>query len=146
MIEVKIAFYKGRKRLADRLIQWWTNSEYSHCEIVIDGVWYSASLRNKGVRAKWCNPKKGNWDYVVIQCTDEEVDKIIGRFTNEMYKGYDILGLVMTQVIALGVDAKNKWFCSEICTQALMDAGIILGGKDSAWYSPERLYKELVSN
>lgn len=31
---IEIAFYKGRTRWLDRVIQWWTKGPYSHCEVV----------------------------------------------------------------------------------------------------------------
>jgi len=32
---IKVAFYTGPGRLIDKLIRWWTNSEYSHCEKIL---------------------------------------------------------------------------------------------------------------
>lgn len=37
-MQTKVAFYKGRHRLFDRLVQWWTRGPYSHCELLLYGL------------------------------------------------------------------------------------------------------------
>jgi hypothetical protein len=49
---VKLALYKGRGGIANAVIRWWTGSIYSHCELVVDGLCYSSSVMDKGVRRK----------------------------------------------------------------------------------------------
>lgn len=56
MSGVQIAFYRGPPRrwlhkLSHWLICLFTLSRYSHCELVIDGVCWSSSARDGGVRA-----------------------------------------------------------------------------------------------
>ena len=60
---VKIAMYKGRKRVFNRLVSWWTRGPYSHTELVIDGVCYSSSFLDKGVRKKAIELDPENTDY-----------------------------------------------------------------------------------
>ena len=54
---MKVALYKGpakdwRHKVAHWAVCVATRSPYSHCELVIDGVCWSASARDGGVRGK----------------------------------------------------------------------------------------------
>jgi len=140
---MKLALYKGEGDWTDKVIRWWTRSEYSHCEIVIDDVWYSASPREGNVRAKEIEPQEGNWDYVEIVCSPEQEQIVLGTFEANMGSGYDYMGIVLSQVLPIGIQMSYRWFCSEICAQALMYANLMTRTKRAQWYSPERLRKAL---
>jgi len=47
---IVVSFYKTKDNdnatFADKIIAWWTNGEYSHVELVIDGYMYSTSPRD----------------------------------------------------------------------------------------------------
>jgi hypothetical protein len=70
---VKIALYKGKKTITDKLISWWDRGLYSHVELVFsDGLCASSSPRDGGVRMKpielWvCVPRPTRQDEVVLQ-------------------------------------------------------------------------------
>ena len=49
---MKLAFYKAKGDWVDLLIRVFTNSKYSHVEIVHIKDWYSSSPRDGGVRVK----------------------------------------------------------------------------------------------
>ena len=49
---MKLAFYKGKGNWVDLIIRVFTNSPYSHVEIVLNKDWYSSSPRDGGVRVK----------------------------------------------------------------------------------------------
>ena len=51
-MSVQLALYKAPGEWTNALIRWWTRSQYSHCELVIDGTCYSSSERDRGVRSK----------------------------------------------------------------------------------------------
>ena len=59
---MQIAFYKGNGGKFNRLIRWWTGSQYSHVELVIDGTWYSSSHTDGGIRSRVISGDSGNWD------------------------------------------------------------------------------------
>ena len=136
---MKIAFYKGRTRLFDRLVQWWTRSPYSHCEIVFDShpveagtLCASSSKLDGGVRFKIIELKPERWDIIDLPLSDENA--AFDWFLLHSGEGYDVLGL-LGFVLPI-VDRSNKWFCSEACAQAL-------GFTESWRYSPAILHSAI---
>jgi len=140
---MKVAFYKGKGDWVDWAIRKWTRSPYSHCEIVIDNTWYSSSARDGGVRKKNIHHNPENWDFIdiKIQVNDKNIIKMF--FNKQIGKKYDYVGILLSQVIPLHEDIKNRWFCSEICAYTLQLIDILPKDKKSNWYSPGRLYKRL---
>ncbi len=128
---MKMAFYKGPGNWLDKLIRFVTGSEYSHCEIVIDGFCWSSSLRDSGVRGKYINLQSGHWDVIDLP-GDEWL--VCLWFKNHEGAGYDWLGLIRT-VIPFWPHSKTKWFCSEACGAAL--------GFDASRMSPQDLFDRL---
>jgi len=131
----KLAFYKGPGDITDKAIRWYTDSQYSHVELVIDNMWYSTSPRDLKVRAKRIAPKDVHWDYVEV-----EVDELsfASFFASTKGAKYDFLGIVLSQFFPLDIHSRKRWFCSEFCAEALKL-------EDSNKYSPEDLYKYVVS-
>ena len=120
---IKVAFYRGRNGLFDRIIKWWTNSPYSHAELILpDGVtWISISpfLTSKfGARLKeeW-DPDV--WEFVEIEVDQQQVD-VIQEFY-EYTKGcrYDWIGMLLSQFLPFYIKRKGKWYCSEWIAYAL---------------------------
>jgi len=136
-MSVKVAFYKAKGTLFDALVRWVTQSPYSHCELVIDGVAYSSSGRDHGVRAKniaW-NPE--HWDFLELDEAVPEAKKALAKAWFEVHLGesYDWFGLIWF-VIPLPWEKRRRWFCSEACAEAL--------GMSRSWaYSPQTLYASL---
>jgi len=140
---LKLALYKGKGNWTDKAIRKWTKSEYSHCELVIDNIWYSSSPRDGCVRAKQIEPQEGNWDYIEITCNPEQQSVVLDTFRANMGSGYDYTGILFSQVLPIGIQMSFRWFCSEICSQALMNASLMTRDKRAQWYNPERLRKAL---
>lgn len=118
---MQMAFYKGRTRLFDRLVQWWTRGPYSHCELVINGECYSASLRDGGVRSKMIDLASGRWDVMPLPphlaTTDHQADALIW-FMAHAGAGYDVAGL-FGFVLPCRAHSRRRWFCSEPVAEAL---------------------------
>ena len=110
MADVKIAFYKGRRRAFNRLVSWWTRGPYSHTELVIDGVSYSSSFTDGGVRAKVIEYDPEHWDVVDAPWVDAEA--ALAWFRAHEGRGYDLLGLVGF-VLGPVEEDKARYFCSE---------------------------------
>lgn len=132
---LEIAFYKGRTRLFDRLIQWWTRGPYSHCEVATHrsgsgAAWcISASFLDKGVRGKWIYLDPSRWDIVSVSSVDtavahEWLAKHLGR-------RYDLAGL-LGFIWRPHAGSRRKWFCSEACAA-------ILGLKEPWRFDPNTL-------
>ena len=62
---------QGRGTLFNALIRWWTGSQYSHCELVINGTCCSSSIRDGGVRGKVMALPAHSWDVIDLPWADE---------------------------------------------------------------------------
>ena len=81
----KIAFYKGPptplwRKVGHYAIRLWTWSRWSHAELVIDGVCWSASARDGGVRQKQIDLTSGRWDVFELDLSEEEVARALAWF------------------------------------------------------------------
>lgn len=131
---IRVAFYKARGNLFDRLIRLWTGSPYSHCELVLGARWITSSPRDGGVREAQIEPDPQTWDFLDVPEADPE--RIEALFQAERGAGYDWLGIAFSQVLPLGLESRRRWFCSEFCAQAL-------GLAHPARWSPGGLFEEL---
>ena len=112
-MKIQVAFYKAKGTIADKAIRLWTRSPYSHAEVIVNGVWYSATTRGEGVRAAVIEPKEGHWDFVEVDIPYRKRGSI-GKFFKETDKcTYDWRGIVLSQVFPLKKHDTDKWFCSE---------------------------------
>ena len=134
-MKAKVAFYRADNTDAqwdDKLIAWWTDSKYSHCELVIDDIWYSSSPRDGRVRAKEIIPAEGHWDFVDVEIDREWFYKF---YKENEGKSYDYLNILCDQIIPCGLQNPNKWICSEF-----VGTGIF---KEEFKGSPQDLYERL---
>lgn len=129
---MQIAFYKGRKRLFNRLTAWWTNGPYSHCELVVDGLCWSSSFMDGGVRGKRIELNPDHWDLIEV---DADVAAAIAWFEARIGDDYDTLGL-FGFLWRPWRDDTNRWFCSEALAAAL-------GFSDPWRFCPNTLYAAL---
>ncbi|MGJ8689843.1 MAG: hypothetical protein ACSHXZ_10010 [Gammaproteobacteria bacterium] len=132
---MQLAFYKGGKRLFDRMVQWWTRSSYSHCELVLsyqldsgEAECASSSKLDGGVRIKLIDLSPDRWDLVDLPFTDEAAAR--DWFLLHLGEDYDVKGLI--GFVGPIEGRSKKWFCSEACAAAL-------GYKDPWRYSPAML-------
>lgn len=134
MAAARLAFYKAKYgNIIDKLIAWWTKSEYSHVELVCCGEWYSTSPRDLQVRRKLIIPTKEKWDFL-----DIEVDAM---YVEDFYiltqgRKYDWLGIFFSQFMPLKIHDRKRYFCSEWCATALRIP-------NANEYSPEDLYQKV---
>lgn len=114
---VALALYKGRGQIGNAGIRWWTSSEYSHCELVVDGWCYSSSMMDKGVRRKLINLKPDNWDLIELPWADSE--RVRDYFAQTDDDAYGWLGLIRSQLFNRGRAQRDAQFCSEWCANAM---------------------------
>jgi hypothetical protein len=113
---MKLALYKGRARLLNRLVSWWLSSPYSHAEIVFsDGMCGSSSGSDGGVRLKrfFLDPLK--WDLIDIEGDENQARAWFEAHAGEKYDFLGLLGFVWRR----GTHDQNKWFCFEACAASL---------------------------
>lgn len=113
---MQIAFYKAPGTWIDGAIRLVTRSKYSHCEVVIDGVCWSASIQDGGIRQKrmLLNPER--WDVVTIP----DSPRARQWFLEHEGQGYDFWG-VFRFLIPFVPQREDRWFCSEASLEALRD-------------------------
>lgn len=70
---MQVAFYKGRKRLFNRLTSWWLRGAYSHCELLLGTdplgrtICASSSFMDGGVRVKHMVLDPAHWDVINVE-------------------------------------------------------------------------------
>lgn len=126
---VRLAMYKGKGTIANKFIRWWTGSIYSHCELVVDGVCYSSSLMDGGVRSKVINLDSGNWDVAELPWASDS--EVVHYFLDTDHQKYGLMSLVVNQLFNRNVLGEAP-FCSEWCAAAL-------GFPNPSTYSPSSL-------
>lgn len=127
---MQIIFYKTPKATwVDRVVSWWTNSPYTHCELRFsDGENFSSSGRDGGVRFKYFDLKPGHWSIIDLNVTEAQERSM--RRVSERYLGkkYDFLG-ILGFLYFRTYGHKDKWYCSEICAHVLNQERLIFTPK-----------------
>lgn len=118
-----------------RVVRWWTNGPYSHCEAVfgsdlsIPVLCASSSFLDGGVRLKEILLDPAHWDVLDVPAIDQH--NVEAWFRDHLGQKYDVAGLL--SVISPVRHDKSKWFCSEAIA-----AG---AGFPEAWrLDPRRFY------
>lgn len=113
---MEVWFYVGKGKLFDKLIRWWTNSRYSHCELVAGGMSYSADAWTNRVR---CIPKSSlnpdSWESVTVAGNERTAVAFLNSQLSKKYDWLGILGFFLPGTI----NDPKRWYCSEICAAAL---------------------------
>jgi hypothetical protein len=126
---IKVAFYKGRGRLRDRFIRWYTNSPYSHVELVLpdDKGWIgiyppdSPRVRKNTLN----NNNEYEWDSIEFEITRGQLDSINDFYELTNNQSYDWVGMILSHTLPFQVKRINKWYCSEWVAYALALSGVI---------------------
>lgn len=114
---MKLALYKGKGQIGNYAIRAWTRYAYSHCEIVIDNLWYSSSIMDKGVRVKHINPDSGHWDF--IELPDRLAQRVLEYFNKTEGDAYGWGSLISSQIFNRNSTEPKAAFCSSWCASAL---------------------------
>lgn len=115
---MKIAFYKGKSgNLYDRLVCATTLSEYSHVELVLDdGLSYSSSHRDNGVRSKHIE-FDDKWDiFSLINNYDQNAIRywfLLNKDTKYDYRG------AISSALHIDWSYKDKNYCSKVAALML---------------------------
>jgi hypothetical protein len=120
-MKIQVAFFKSGKSISDKLIKFWTKSQYSHVEILVEGFSYDANTK-LGLR-KYAKESYDleQWDVVSIDVdiSKENFGKIERFIKNQIGLKYDWRGIFLSQFVKMGIDSDTKWFCSEFVTKIL---------------------------
>lgn len=118
---VLLALRKNDSRIGSRFICLWSGSIYSHCELIVDGLAYSSSIMDKGVRSKKVpeeielDPEK--WDLIPIPQANP--DRIRAYFEMTDANTYGWFSMIGSQLFNRGRTDEHSQFCSEWCASAL---------------------------
>jgi hypothetical protein len=128
-MEIEIAFYKGEGNFLNKLVRWWTNSKYSHAELVLSDkkTWLGISpfLKSKVGRREKVSTEHNEWDLIKISVTEEQHATIIDFFDETHGCGYDWIGMLLSQFLPCRIKHRDRWYCSEWIAYALRIACII---------------------
>ena len=126
-MKAKLAFYKAKGNWVDLLIRVFTNSKYSHVEIVINKDWYSSSPRDGGVRIKQIVDDGNSWDFIEVEIDKE---RLYQKYREYKGKGYDFKGILLSNILPFGWNSKDKATCSEFVAD-------VIGFSEPEKYNPQ---------
>ena len=118
---MKAAFYRGTRPgiagIYNRIVRWWTRSDFSHVELVLStGRAWSASFADGGVRSKLIDFDTANW--ILIDLPPELEQGAEAWFRAHRGAKYDLLGNLQF-VLSPIPHSQRRWFCSEAVAAAL---------------------------
>lgn len=121
---VRVACYRGPGLLYDRVVKWWTKSEFSHTELLLGDAdahgFYeagSASFRDRGVRTKLIKPSAAKWELIRLPEL-YRADDARRWFRANDGRSYDLLGQ-LGFVWGPAKEDPEKFWCSEADAAAL---------------------------
>jgi hypothetical protein len=155
-MKAQVAFSKS-KGIISNLIKLWTIGSYSHVELVIDGMSYTAGVSENAIRCKYIDYKKESniWDVYELDMTDEQIKVMLQFYKDTEGRKYDFKGIVLSQFLwFVNKDDKDRYFCSEwtlqaidlACNRTLLYGGKPVSTKKYSKFSPNRLHKYLIDN
>jgi hypothetical protein len=125
-MKAQIALYKGPASGFTHKVSHWVTCfvlslreleycRYSHAELVIDGVCYSSSVRDGGVRSKVIDLNSGKWDLVDLHI---DPSYALSVFMSKQDNTYDWSGAIRWGLPFLKQNPM-KYYCFEIIAEML---------------------------
>lgn len=127
------------ERLKQKIILKWTKSIYYHVEMIIDNEWIEADNK-KGLIGHKLRPLNRKYDYVTLYVPDclININNAKKFIENQMGSRYDWTGIYLSQIVKIGIDKSDRWFCSEFIAKMLQ----IYGVEPFLYIKPESLSPE----
>lgn len=141
-VKLGIAFFKACPySIIDKSIRMWTRSKYSHVEFLFNTDVMFSSAPYEGTRF-YRDYDLSNYDIFYIDVTKAQNEKLYHYCISENGCKYDWLGIILTQIVSMNRESKNKWFCSEFLIAGLKHIGIFPEvGIKSCRFSPEDVHQ-----
>ena len=120
----QLALYKGppssdwKHTVSHEAIKLWTRQPWSHAELVLDGLAYSSSARDGGVRSKEIDFTTGRWDLIDLPLTPEEKAYARMWFHEREHWKYDYWNIGRFVIPILG-HSPERVVCFESIASAL---------------------------
>ena len=122
-MKLKIAFYKGKGNFINAIVRWWTNSIYSHAELILpdDATWIGISpfIKSQVTHRIVIEYDYSKWDFIEIEITPEQLDVIMDFYEDTRGDGYDWTGMLLSQFSPCRIKHRKRWYCSEWIAYAL---------------------------
>lgn len=136
-MKLYVAGYRG-KGFGGALIKRFTFGDYSHVSFVFeypDGALEEIeSIQGKGVHSQEFE-KTDKCDLFLVECTDEQIEAVYDAANSLIGCKYDWTG-IWGFFVRKKRENPNKWFCSELVSHCLAQAGIILQNLPSFKQNP----------
>jgi len=143
------------ERFFGNLISWWTTpfigkfngawrNGFSHVELKFNNdICFSASSYENKVRAKVIKANEPSWKTYTLNVSDQEERIVLKWLESKEGAKYDYLG-ILGFVLDYVKDSQSKWFCSELCCEALRQFTDLIPTRTvSSEISPNKLHKLL---
>ena len=130
-MKIYIRLVKG-KGLYDRIIKWYTRSEYTHAEFAwplchkCPDNWYGAQPQG-GVQIRPGNYLPWKYDLFCIDVSQSEYRHIEAWLLLQKGKPYDWKAIINMGLFKHDVSSFKRWFCSELvfCAFAYFDIPVL---------------------
>jgi hypothetical protein len=146
-LKIRVAFCKEESTWHLKVVKWWTNSDYSHAELVLpDNRSLSISpVELKGVRQQTDIDftDKELWDLVEIEIDENQYKRLLHFYEKTKGDGYDWIGMLLSQFTPFHVKRIGRWYCSEWIAYALRIICVVDDVYAYADLSPQRLFELL---
>jgi hypothetical protein len=148
-VKIKVAFYKAKGTWVNSIVRWWTESIYSHAELImpddINWIGISPFLKSRVSRRIVLDYDPAEWDIIEIDVTPEQHDVIVEFYKQTKGDGYDWIGMLLSQFLPCKIKHRKRWYCSEWIAYALRIACVFDWRKmkmyDRQDLSPAALYE-----
>jgi len=146
-LNCKIAFYKGNGAWHNKVVRAWTQSEYSHVEILLpNGDSISIiPFGRQGVRKEVFDEDENEWDFIDIIINQWQYKKLLKFYEDTKGEKYDWIGMLASQFLPFHIKRIGRWYCSEWIAYGLRIAGVIHKVYAHADLSPQKLYDLIIS-
>ena len=96
-----------------------------------------------GIRRQTFEEPRREWDFVYIDVTSVQLQKIETFFEHTQGEGYDWAGMILSKFTPFHIKMLHRWYCSEWIAYALRLICVIDNLYAYADLTPQRLYNLL---
>lgn len=132
-------------KIIEKAIKIWTRSKYFHVEMIIKDKWISTNPEAGSVYIHDLQPLSDKYDYFDVEVDGRKVKTVMKFLKDQVGKPYDYWGIFFSIILTMDLEDHNKWFCSEIVSEALVLFGIKIP-KSTNEMTPEDIYQLLKEN
>jgi hypothetical protein len=134
-------YYANKGNILDRLIGFFTGSNFSHVEVLLPNrESWSSSPRDGGVRAKHIDYKPEKWHLVEIQISQIELNNLRRFFLRREGLKYDWVNIFLHP---LRINSDERYTCTELISEGVSAFTSILDNQRHC-LTPQELYEQII--